>query len=204
LPGVAKNTPTAPSARRKKAWTFLRIFRWAVYATVTAFMLFLAICVAVGIIANITERYPELAVPTTRPKSLAALSKLQLVDCREALLRMRAEDLQQTQSAFTGDQNRDEFWRSYRQWQKQWRKSFENLSISCRLTEYRYEGHATLGSLAEIYRRIDSRHKAHSRLVKGYITSNAQTLREIRELFERTDRQLHLSSPGGLSQTPSP
>ena len=165
-------------------------------------MLFLAICVAVGIIANITERYPELEVPTTRPSSLASLSKLQMADCREALLRMRAEDLQQTQSAFTGVLDRDDFWRNYRRWQKQWRKRFEKLGISCRLTEYRYEGHATLGSLAEIYRRIDSRHKDHHRLVKGYITTNAQTLREIRELFERTERQLHLLQESDQALTP--
>jgi len=169
------------------------MFRWTVYTTFMALMLFMAVCISVGILANISERYPELEVPDARPESLGDISALQLENCREALLRMRQEDLHQTRAALTGELGRDAFLRQYRTWSRDWRKQFEKLGVSCRLTENRYDGHTTLGSLAQIYRRLDAIHKNHERLVKRYVTENASPLREVKELFERTGQRIDLS-----------
>ena len=149
--------------------------------------------ITVGILSNITERYPELEVPSARPELLGDISALQLKDCREALLRMRLEDLDQTRAALTGELGRDDFLNQYRVWSGTWRKQFEMLGVSCRLTENRYEGHPMLDSLAQIYRRLDSIHENHKRLVKRYVTENAGPLREVKELFERTGQHIDLT-----------
>lgn len=177
---------------RKKAWTFLRVFRWAVYFTFAALMLFMAVCVAIGIVANISEQYPELEA-THQPSGDEALDQVKLAECREALERMRREDLDKVQAALTGDQDRDAFLAEHREWDRQWRTRFEKLGLSCRLTQYEVHSQATLDQLAEIYRRLDGLHKDHFRLVRRYVTEQARPLREIRELFGRTAEQIDLA-----------
>jgi len=178
-----------PRPRRAKAWTFLRMFRWAVYIVFAALMLFLAVCVAVGIAANITERYPELEV-THGAGDRVDLGAIQLRDCREALQRMRQEDLAQIQLAFSGELERHAFWRQYRRWDRQWRTRLEKLGVSCQLTAVGEDAPAVQRSLAGVYRRLDQLHRSHRSLVKGYITENARPLHEMRELLHRSRDQL--------------
>jgi hypothetical protein len=168
------------------------MFRWAVYFTFAALMLFLAVCVAVGIVANISEQYPELEV-THQPAAAEELDQVKLQECREALARMRRDDLTQTQTAFTGDQERDAFLASYREWERQWRTRFEKLGLSCRLTGAGRHDQTTVEELSEIYRRLDSLHRDHARLVQRYVTEQARPLREIRELLERTQVKIDLA-----------
>jgi len=184
--------------RRKKAWTFLRMFRWAFYLTFSGLFLFMAVCVIVGITANITERYPELEITHADHATAADLSQAQLRECWQALTRMRTDDMERIQAAFTGQLDRDAFLRQYKRWDREWRKRFEKLGLSCRLTAMDSEGQHSLRGLAEIYRRLDDLHKYHRRLVQRYVTENARTLREMRELFSRTDEDIGL----GLDQTP--
>lgn len=185
--------PEKPSQRKKKAWTFLRMVRWSIYSSFMALVLFLGVCVIVGIAGNLTERYPELELPSERPASGEQFSTQQLSDCREALLRMYGEDLEHTQAAFTSGEERHTFLREYKVWGREWRKQFEKLGVSCRFTEFHYEGNSTLGSMAEIYRRLDDLHKYHQRLTRRYMTENARVQREIRELFEMTGREIDLA-----------
>lgn len=192
------SAPQTEPTRRKKAWTFLRMFRWAFYLTFGGLILFMAVCAFVGIVANITERYPELEITHADPASAADLSQNQLHECWQALERMRTEDLEQVQEAFTGQLDRDAFLRQYKDWDRQWRKQFEKLGLSCRLTALGPDGRHSLRGLAEIYRRVDDLHKVHQRLVRRYVTENARHLMEIRELLDRTEQHIGL----GLDQTP--
>ena len=106
---MAGQPAQAAGKPRKKAWTFLRIFRWGVYLAFAGFMAFMAVCVMVGILANITEEYPELELPAISSEHREALTAQQIRDCREALQRMRSEDLDHLQAAFHGEQDRDGF-----------------------------------------------------------------------------------------------
>jgi hypothetical protein len=163
----------------------LRLIRWTLYSSFVAFMGFVAICVLVGVVANLNERHPELNLPGNAPESLSSLSSLQLQDCLEALHRMRVEQQEHIQEAFTGEKDRDSYLREYQTWSKDWRKRFEKLGITCGLTEVRYDGHPTLGTMAEIYRRLEQFQKGDTRLVKRYVTENQGILSETRLLFER-------------------
>ncbi len=190
-------TEQKPATRRKKAWTFLRMFRWAFYGIFSALFLFMAVCVIVGIAANITERYPELEITHAGGEGSGTdLSQNELRDCWQALVRMRAEDLEQVQQALTGQMSRDAFLRQYKDWDRDWRKRFEKLGLVCRMTTPAPDAPHSLLGLAEIYRRLDDLHKNHVRLVKRYVTENARPLKEIRELLERTDQHIGL----GLDQ----
>ena len=155
-------------------------------------MAFLAVCVAVGILANITKPYPELSLPSSSDEEQGPLSLQQLNHCLEALQRMRDEDLQKTRSSFEGSLARDVFLKQYKTWYRQWRKRFEKLGISCQLTDFHKNQSLTLTNLAEIYRRLDQVHKHHVRLVKKYATENTRVIREIHELFDRAEQRIVL------------
>jgi hypothetical protein len=121
---------------------------------------------------------------------MPSLDPLQLRGCLQVLLRMRAEDLEQVQAAFTGELARDVFLARHKAWERDWRRRYDDLGLSCRLTGARPPGQPTLDSLSELYRRLDYIQAQHSLLVRRYLTQNARTLQEIRELGERADAQL--------------
>jgi hypothetical protein len=178
------------SQPKKKKWTFLKKFRWAVYLVFIAFMVFVAVCLAVGIITNLKWRHADLDIPVDRPEALSDLGTLQLRDCLSALETMRGELQEHVQQAMTGTMARDEVLSEWKVWSRRWRRRFEKLGISCRLTEVRYDEHKTLGLLAEIYRLLDYFHRLHTRLVRRFATENAEELYQMQDLFLRARKQI--------------
>jgi len=160
------------------------MFRWTVYIFFASLMLFTAVCVATGVISNLSERFPELAV--LDEKNPQQNTVLAMRDCRNALGRMRQEDLHETTMVFTGKSSRDEFLRKYRAWSKNWRKRFEKLGMTCGITSDLQSSDPIQQRLAIVYQKVDELHRNHSRLVKKYITENSLRLRQIRQLMEQT------------------
>ncbi|MBN2494589.1 MAG: hypothetical protein JXR96_08370 [Deltaproteobacteria bacterium] len=183
------------AARREKRRAFLRTFRWTVYTVFLVFMGFVAVCAITGIVTNIEQRHPELDIPVERPETLAELDTLALRDCLAALETLRAEQQDHVQKAFSAWKDRDSFLQEYAAWARPWRRRFEELGVSCRLTEYSYSGHPTVGTLAEIYRRLDLLHRQHERLVKRYVIENARTVTELNELVDRARALIDETSP---------
>lgn len=192
----------ATSQPKKKKWTFLKKFRWAVYLVFIAFMVFVAVCLAVGIISNLKWRHADLDVPVDRPEALSDLGTLQLRDCLSALDTLRGELQEHVQQAMTGTMTREEVLSGWKIWSRQWRKRFEKLGISCRLTEIHYGKHKTLGLLAEIYRLLDYFHRLHTRLVRRFATENAQTLYQMQDLFQRARRQIEILEGEPVESSP--
>lgn len=178
------------SQSKKKKWTFLRKFRWAVYLVFIAFMAFVAICLAVGIITNLKWRHADLDIPVDRPETLSDLGTLQLRDCLSALESMRGELQEHVQQSMTGTMTRDEVLSEWKVWSRQWRMRFEKLGISCRLTEVHYGEHKILSLLSEIYRLLDYFHRLNTRLVRRFATENAQELYQMQDLFLRARQQI--------------
>jgi hypothetical protein len=189
-PGAAKARAERRAERRRRRWEFVRKFRWTIYIAFISFMVFMSVCAILGVALNLDERYPELDLPTGETSSVPALDPLQLRSCLQALLRMRAEELEQVQGAFTGELDRDAFLARYKGWERDWRARFDGLGLSCRLTGARMRDQPILDSLAELYRRMDYIQAQHSLLVRRYLTQNARTMKEIRELGERAGQQL--------------
>ncbi len=160
------------------------------YLVFIASMVFVVACVAIGISSNLSWRYRDLDVPIDRPESLSDLDPLQLRDCLTALERMHNELVEQVHRALTGAEERDLFLARWKKWSKDWRKRFEKLGVSCRLTEYRYENHPALGLQAEIYRLLEYFQRYHDRQVKRFATENARPLRELRHLFNRAKTKI--------------
>jgi hypothetical protein len=163
-----------------------------VYLVFITFMVFVTICLVIGIISNLKWRYADLDIPVDRPEALSDLGTLQLRDCLSALETMRGELQEHVQQAMTGTMTRDEVLSGWKVWSRQWRKRFEKLGISCRLTEVRYDEHKTLGLLAEIYRLLDYFHRLHTRLVRRFAIENAQPLYQMQDLFQRARRQIEI------------
>ncbi|HOX47056.1 MAG TPA: hypothetical protein PK668_25900 [Myxococcota bacterium] len=210
VPGSQPSTETTAEARarlraerraerRRRRGEFVHKFRWAIYIAFISFMVFMAVCIILGVALNLDERYPELDLPTGAASAGPALDPLQLRSCLQALLRMRDEELSQVQGAFTGLLDRDAFLARHKAWERDWRARFDGLGLSCRLTGARPPGQPILDTLAELYRRLDYIQAQHSLLVRRYLTQNARTMKEIRELGERAgsqlDGQLQGSSP---------
>jgi hypothetical protein len=192
----------ASSRLKKKKWTFLKKFRWTVYLVFIAFMVFVAVCLAVGIVSNLKWRHADLDVPVDRPEALSDLGTLQLRDCLSALETMRGELQEHVQQAMTGTMTRDDVLSEWKTWSEQWRKRFEKLGISCRLTEIRYDKNKTLGLLAEIYRLLDYFHRLHTRLVRRFATENAQPLYQMQDLFQRARRQIEVIEGEPVESSP--
>jgi len=190
------------SQPKKKKWTFLRKFRWAVYLVFIAFMVFVAVCLVIGIISNLKWRHADLDIPVDRPEALSDLGTLQLRDCLSALETMRGELQEHVQQAMTGTMTRDEVLSEWKTWSRQWRKRFEKLGISCRLTEVRYDEHKTLGLLAEIYRLLDYFHRLHTRLVRRFAIENSQPLYQMQDLFRRVRRQIEILDDKPVDSSP--
>ena len=160
------------------------------YLVFIAFMVFVAVCLAVGIITNLRWRHADLDIPVDRPETLSDLGTLQLRDCLSALETMRGELQEHVQQAMTGTMTREEVLSEWKTWSRQWRRRFEKLGISCRLTEVRYDEHKTLGLMAEIYRLLDYFHRLHTRLARRFATENAQELYQMQDLFLRAQKQI--------------
>jgi hypothetical protein len=171
-------------------WTFLRKFRWAVYSVFIAGMVFVAVCLFVGIVTNLRFRYSDLDIPVDRPESLEELGSLQLRDCLTALETLRNGLQRNVQRALGGAEDRDRLLRNWKKWSRNWRKRFERLGVSCRLTEYRYDDHPTLGVLAGIYRLLDRFQRHHTRLVKSFVLEHARELKEMHDLFDRARNKI--------------
>ncbi len=176
----------APKKPRRKVWTFLRMFRWAVYIFFASLMLFTAVCVATGVISNLSERFPELTVQNANQHQ-GKITDLALRDCRDALGRMRQEDLKETTKVFTGKTQRDEFLRKYRTWSRDWRKRFEKLGINCHITSDLQSFNSMQQRLAIVYQKVDELHRYHTRLVKKYITQNSLRLKQIHQLMKQLE-----------------
>ncbi len=179
-----------PKFSGKKKWTFLRKFRWTVYGVFIAGMVFVAACLVVGIVTNLRYRYSDLDIPVDRPESLEDLGSLELRDCLTALETLRNELQQNVQRALGGAVDRDALLKGWKAWSRRWRRRFEKLGVSCRLTEYRYDDHPTLGVLAGIYRLLDRFQRHHTRLVKSFVIEHARDLKEMHVLFDRARRKI--------------
>lgn len=185
--------------KRKEKWTFLRKFRWTVYVVFIALMVFLAVCIIVGIATNIYDRYPDIDTPMDRPASLSDISLLQKRDCFLALETLHTELNNHIHYAYTSGQARDDLLAEWNLWSMAWRKKHETLGIVCRLTEFDYDQDPTMELLAEIYSRLDTVHLLQTRLTKRFATQYAQPLRELERLFEHT-RTL-IEEPGSALPT---
>jgi hypothetical protein len=115
---------------------------------------------------------------------------LQLRDCLTALEQMRTELQERVQSALSGAEERDIQLAGWKQWSRDWRKRFEKLGFSCRLTEYSYDKNPALGYMAEIYSLIDYFQRRHTRMVRRFITENARPLKKMRELLARVREKI--------------
>jgi hypothetical protein len=190
------------TATPSKKWTFVRKFRWAVFLVFIAFMVFVAVCLAVGIVSNLRWRHDDLDVPIDRPESLSDFSSLELRDCLTALEQMRAELWERVHQALRLEGERDALIAEWKRWSKDWRARFERLGMSCRLTEFRYERHPTLGLMAEIYSLLDYFQRRHMRLVKGYTLENARPMKRLRELFTRVRKNIEVIEGEPLEPSP--
>lgn len=190
---------TQPAKKKPKKWTFLRKVRIAFIVVFLGFMAFFAICVAFGVIANLHWRHPNLDVPIDRPESLSDLGPLELKDCLTGLRQMHDELQEKVRISLSGKTDRDPLIREWKSWSKDWRKRFEGLGVSCRLTETHYKDHPTLGLLADIYRLLDYFQNAHRKMVKRFITENARPLRQMNQLFSKVSDRLE-----GLTGKPHP
>lgn len=164
---------------------FLYKFRWAMYLIFIALLLFIAVCLAVGIVSNLHWRYADLDIPVERPEALEEIRELRLRDCLAALESLHRDLARNVDLALDGAENRSELLRRWRQWNRDWRVSFERVGFSCRLTEMRYDRHPTLGVLAGIYRILDGQQMALDRMVRAFVLENARTLMELHQLLER-------------------
>jgi hypothetical protein len=182
--------PESTTPPKKRRWTFLRKFRWTVYIVFIALMAFMAVCTIAGIVGNLHERYRDLDIPVDRPESLSDLGSLQLRDCLTALKILDAEQQAMAQKSFTGELERDAFLSQWKDWSADWRRRFETLGVSCRLTEYRYDEHPTLGTLAGIYRRLEELHKVYTTVVRQFVMQNARMLSETRSLFSESKNMI--------------
>jgi len=135
-------------------------------------------------------RYSDLDIPVDRPESLEDLGSLELRDCLTALETLRNELQQNVQRALGGAVDRDALLKGWKAWSRRWRRRFEKLGVSCRLTEYRYDDHPTLGVLAGIYRLLDRFQRHHTRLVKSFVIEHARDLKEMHVLFDRARRKI--------------
>jgi hypothetical protein len=172
--------------KRKEKWTFLRKFRWTVYVIFIALMVFVTVCIVVGIATNIYDRYPDINTPMDRPASLSDISLIQKRDCFLALETLNTELNNHVHLAYTSGQDRSILLAEWKSWSEEWRKKYEALGSACRLTEFEYNQDPTMELLAEIYKRLDTLHLLQSRLTKRFITQYAQPLRELEQLIERT------------------
>jgi len=187
--GEETTSPGGESAGQKKK-SFLSKFRWAIYFVFIAGMAFVAICLLVGITTNLRWRYSDLDIPVDRPESLEELGSLELRDCLSALSTLQKELQENVHRALGGAEDRDTLLKQWKIWSRQWRKRFENLGVSCRLTEYRYDKYPTLGLLAGIYRLLDYFQRHHTRLVKSFVLEHARPLKEMHDLFGRARKQI--------------
>jgi hypothetical protein len=185
---VEENEPNSANSKRK--WTFLRKFRAAVFGVFIAGMTFVAICLLVGITSNLRWRYSDLDIPVDRPDKLSDLGSLELRDCMTALETLHTELQNNVTKALEGASDRAALLKQWKAWSKQWRMRFEKLGISCRLTEYRYDEHPTLGVLAGIYRLLDYFQHHHTRLIKTFVVEHARPLMELHDLFDRAHRAI--------------
>lgn len=182
--------------RRLRRGRFLKVFRWTIYTVFSALMVFLASAVTVGIVTNIDEPYPEIEIPEALRGRQTELSLVDLRGCREALTRMRAEDLERAQAGLEGVLDRDRFLAQYRQWAMGFEQRFERLGIACRLTQFGQESHPAHAILREIYRRLDDLHHRHLVLIRRFVTENGRTLNEIRGLLAQAELDLdHAALP---------
>ncbi len=147
-------------------------------------------CLVVGILTNLRWRYPDLDIPVEPPERLTDLGSLQLRDCLTALETLRKEQQQHVDQALGGAVDRETLLREWKSWSRQWRKRFEKLGFSCRLTEYRYDDHPTLGVLAGIYRLLDYFQLHHTRLVKRFVAENARPLKELHHLMQSANLKI--------------
>jgi hypothetical protein len=172
--------------KRKEKWTFLRTFQWTVYMAFIALMVFFAVCIIVGIATNIYDRHPDINTPMDRPASLSDIGLIQKRDCFMALETLHTELNNHVHSAYTSGQARDSLLAEWNTWSFEWRKKYEALGSSCRLTEFDYDQDPTMELLAEIYNRLDTIHLLQTRLTKRFATQYAQPVRELERLVEQT------------------
>jgi len=168
--------------------------RWTFYGLFIALLLFVVICLAWGIGANLRWRYTDLDLPIDRPEKLEEVDALQLRDCRLALEKLHSELRENVDRALDGAASRNELLRRWNNWNKSWRVNFERIGFSCRLTEMRYERHPALGVLAGIYRLLDGQQKALDRMVRSFLFENARQLQELHNLLEQARLQESFSA----------
>lgn len=187
-----------PENQRGQGRNLLGVFRWTVYTLFLGGMLFVAVCIVVGIVSHLNWRYSDLDIPLERPAALDDVDQLKQRDCLEALQRLRQDLEQHLLRALQGGLGSRELLKRWRRWSRTWRKQLEQSGFSCRLTEYSYSGHPGLGLLAGIYRLLDRLQQNSDRLVYTFVLQNARSLAELGELFSRARRQLG----GGVEVTP--
>jgi hypothetical protein len=170
--------------KKNRKWTFLRKFRWTIYLAFITLTVFVSVCIIIGIATNIHDRYPDINTPLERPESLSEIGLIQKRDCFLALETLHNELNDHVRLAYTNGNARDSILSDWNMWSIEWRKKYEALGSSCRLTEFQYDQHPTMGLLAEIYNRLDTMQLLQTRLVKRFITQYAQPLRELVQLIE--------------------
>lgn len=176
--------------QRGRGRTFLLAFRWTIYTLFMGGMLFVAVCMVVGIVSHLNWRYSDLDIPLERPAALADIDQLKQRDCLAALERLHNDLEKNLLRALQGGLSRRELLKRWRRWSRSWRKQMEQTGFSCRLTEYSYSGHPDLGLLAGIYRLLDRLQQNTDRMVYTFVLENARPLAELGDLFARARRQL--------------
>jgi hypothetical protein len=184
----------AEEKRHARRRGFLRKVRWTFYGLFIALLIFVVVCLAWGIGANLRWRYTDLDLPVDRPEKLEEVDALQLRDCRLALEKLQSELRENVDRALDGASSRSELLRRWNEWNKGWRVSFERIGFSCRLGEMRYDRHPALGVLAGIYRLLDGQQKALDRMVRSFLLENARQLQELHSLLEQARTQESFSA----------
>ena len=172
--------------------TSFKIFRWGVYSLFMGGMAFVAICLVVGIVSHLNWRYTDLEASEGKSSNQTELDQLQLGNCLEWLQRAENELNRNIQAVMKGAANRRELLRKWRRWSFEWRKRFEKIGYTCKLTGYTYPEKSPLALLAGIYRLQDILEHNLDRMVRAFIIENARSLAELHELLQRATRQIQL------------
>ncbi|RME22391.1 MAG: hypothetical protein D6806_13035 [Deltaproteobacteria bacterium] len=172
--------------------TVFKVFRWTVYTLFLGGMAFVAACLVVGIVSHLNWRYTDVEASQGMNADGSELDQLQLGNCLEWLEQLKAELDRNIHNALKGAGDRRELLRRWRGWSFRWRRRFEKVGYTCKLTGYTYPEKSLLAKLAGIYRLQDVLERNLDRMVRAFIIENARSLSELRELLDRARKELQL------------
>ncbi len=186
-----KSSLSTTTRSNASKWSFARKARLGLIVVFVSFLIFFVACLTIGIVSNLHWHYAELQLPTETQHPSPKLSSLKLKTCLKSLEVMYAELVEQVEKSFWGNAGRDQQLEKWKTWSNDWNKRFEKLGMQCALTNLKTrQKPKTVILLTGIYQHIEYFHKRHSRLVRRYVTENAEALTQLHSLFQRAEQEI--------------